>query len=102
MNNDVLDESTVFDSIKQAILNLDPVYFCEKHLTLDGHPFRLRGNGYKPFVDMYRHIGVKALNPTVTSADPKDVFPILIDRTHSVATQTRGIARIMLVNRDMC
>jgi len=61
MNKDVLDNSTIFDTIKQAILNLDPVSFCERYLTLDGKPFRLRGNGYKPFVDMYRHVGVKSL-----------------------------------------
>jgi len=62
MNNNVLDNATVFDTIKEAVLNFDPVYFCEKHLTLDGKPFKLRGNGYKPFVDMYRHIGIKALD----------------------------------------
>lgn len=44
-------------------MNLDPVSFCEENLTLDGKPFRLHGNGYKPFADIYRYIGIKALEP---------------------------------------
>ena len=43
---------------------LDPVAFVEKYLTLDGKPFRIRGNGYRPFADIYRYIAVKALEPT--------------------------------------
>ena len=42
---------------------LDPVTFAEANLTLDGKPFRLHGNGYKPFSDIYRYIGIKALEP---------------------------------------
>lgn len=42
---------------------LDPVMFCEANLTLDGKPFRLHDNGYKPFADIYRYIGIKALEP---------------------------------------
>ncbi len=52
-----------FESFKNAILNFDPVTFCEKFLMLDGKPFRLNGNGFKPFADIYRYIGVKALEP---------------------------------------
>lgn len=59
MNND----STVFDQIKNGLLNLDPVTFCERYLTLDGKPFRLHGNGYKPLADIYRYIGIKAIEP---------------------------------------
>ena len=39
----------------------DPVAFCEKYLTLDGKPFRLSGNGYKPLAEIYRYVGIKAL-----------------------------------------
>lgn len=42
---------------------LDPVTFAETHLTLDGEDFTLHGNGYKPFADIYRYIGIKALEP---------------------------------------
>ena len=54
----------VFDQIKQSILSIDPVGFAEHYLTLDGEPFRLHGNGYKPFADIYRYIAVKALDKT--------------------------------------
>jgi hypothetical protein len=52
-----------FEKLKTGLLNLDPVYFIENNLTIDGKPFRLHGNGYKPFVDIYRYIGIKALEP---------------------------------------
>ncbi len=54
----------MFDKLRNDLLNLDPVFWIEKHLTLDGKPFRLHKNGYKPFSDIYRYIGVKALEPT--------------------------------------
>lgn len=53
----------LFQKLKTQLLNLDPVAFCEENLTLDGKPFRLHGNGYKPFSDIYRYIGIKALEP---------------------------------------
>ncbi len=51
----------VFDSFKAGILNVDPVYWIENNLTLDGAPFRIHGNGYKPFSDIYRYVGAKGL-----------------------------------------
>lgn len=53
--------SNSFNELKEKLLNIDPVYFVEKHLTLDGKPFRLSDRGYKPFNDIYRYIGIKAL-----------------------------------------
>lgn len=53
-----------FDKLKDGILNLDPVYWIEKNLTIDGKPFKLTNNGYKPFVDIYRYLGIKALEKT--------------------------------------
>jgi hypothetical protein len=53
----------LFNTFKQNILNSDPVYFCENFLTLDGKPFQLNGNGYKPFADIYRYVGLKAVLP---------------------------------------
>jgi hypothetical protein len=58
------DEKEVFHKLRKSLLNLDPVAFVENYLTLDGKPFRLHGNGYKPFSDIYRYIGIKALEPT--------------------------------------
>jgi len=57
-------EKDLFLKLKKDLLNLDPVYFCENYLTLDGKPFRLSGNGYRPFAEVYRYIGIKALEPS--------------------------------------
>jgi len=51
----------LFHKLRSSLLNIDPVNFCETYLTLDGKPFRLHNNGYKPFSDIYRYIGIKAL-----------------------------------------
>lgn len=57
------DSNAMFHKLRKSLLNIDPVAFVEDYLTLDGKPFRLHGNGYKPFADIYRYIGVKALEP---------------------------------------
>jgi len=57
-NSDILD---LFQNLKNGVLAIDPIAFIEKYLTLDGEPFRLNNNGYKPFVDIYRYIGSTAL-----------------------------------------
>lgn len=53
----------IFDAIKESLLAIDPVYWAEKNLNLDNKPFRLTGNGYKPLSDIYRYIGIKAIEP---------------------------------------
>lgn len=53
----------LFKELRDRLVDMDPVSFCERHLTLDGNPFRLTGNGYKPFADIYRYIGIKSLEP---------------------------------------
>lgn len=58
-----VDDKDIFKKLKGDLLNFDPVRFAETHLTLDGKDFRLHGNGYKPFSDIYRYIGIKALEP---------------------------------------
>ncbi len=61
MNRDQINEN--FKKLQDSIVSLDPVAFVEKYLTMDGAPFRLSNNGYKPFCDIYRYIGIKALEP---------------------------------------
>ncbi len=51
----------IFDRIKDSLIAIDPVSWCEKHLTLEGKPYRINGNGYKPLADIARTIGLKAL-----------------------------------------
>ncbi len=56
-------EIDFFSKLKKQLLMLDPVAFCQENLTLDGKPFTLSGNGYRPFADIYRYVGIKALEP---------------------------------------
>lgn len=55
------EDQELFSSIKDKLLNFDPVSFAEKNLTIDGVSFNLKDNGYKPFADIYRYIGIKAI-----------------------------------------
>ena len=47
--------------ITDSLMAMDPVSWMEKNLTLDGKPYRINGNGYKPLADIARTIGIKAL-----------------------------------------
>jgi len=82
MLDNLLNNVDIFNKLKDAVLNLDPVSFCEKYLTLDGKPFQLRSNGYKPFVDIYRCIGLKALERTPSSK------PIILVKGRQVGATT--------------
>jgi len=57
------DQFSIFNSFKENILNTDVIHFIENNLTLDGKPFSLTASGYKPFVDIYRYIALKAIEP---------------------------------------
>jgi hypothetical protein len=70
----------VFNEFKSKILSIDPVAFAEKYLTLDGEPFRLHGNGYKPFADIYRYIGAKAVQ--------KNSKPVILVKGRQVGATT--------------
>lgn len=82
-NDEVISSSVdIFEKLKQSIFNIDPVKFCENNLSLDGKPFRLSNNGYKPFIDIYRYIGIKALQ--------KDSKPIVLVKGRQVGATTMG------------
>lgn len=74
----------VFNTLKDQLMRIDPVMFCEKYLTLEGDPFRLSGNGYKPFADIYRYIGIKALEP--------DSKPVIMVKGRQVGGTTMACA----------
>jgi len=76
--------STEFETFKNKLLSLDPVWFCEKFLTLEGKPFSLSGNGYKPFADIYRYIAIKALE--------NDSKPVIIVKGRQVGATTMASA----------
>lgn len=74
----------LFYQIREGLLNIDPVTWIEKNLMLDGKSFRINGNGYKPFADIYRYIGVKALE--------RDAKPIIIVKGRQVGATTMAAA----------
>jgi hypothetical protein len=79
-----MNEDFVFDKIKNQLLAIDPVWFAETYLTLDGKKFSLHGNGYKPFSDIYRYIGIKALE--------KDSLPVIMVKGRQVGATTMASA----------
>lgn len=75
-----IDNKKVFEDLKNQLLMYDPVYFAERYLTLDGKKFTLHGNGYRPFAEIYRYIGIKALEP--------DAKPIIMVKGRQVGATT--------------
>ncbi len=78
------ENEEMFLKLRNQLLMIDPVAFVEKYLTLDGKPFRLHNNGYKPFGDIYRYIGIKALEP--------DAKPVIIVKGRQVGATTMASA----------
>lgn len=77
----------VMDKIKNQLLSLDPVYWCEKYLTLDGKPYRINKNGYKPFSDVLRYLGIKGLE--------KNSIPVIIVKGRQIGASTLASAAEM-------
>ena len=80
------DDNSVLNNLTDRLLNIDPVYFAENYLTIDGKPFNLRNGGYRPFADLYRAIGIKALE--------KDALPIVI-------VSGRQVGKMIAMDTDM-
>jgi hypothetical protein len=78
------DYKRIFDKLKKQLSMIDPVVFAETHLSLEGQPFTLHDNGYKPFADIYRYVGIKALEPTAK--------PIIIVKGRQVGATTMASA----------
>lgn len=56
-------EVDFFEQFKNSIADLDPVLWSEKHLRIGAdEPVKLSG-AYRLFADIYRYIGIKALEP---------------------------------------
>jgi len=79
-----IENKEMFEKMKKQLAMLDPVTFCESNLTLEGEPFKLSGNGYKPFSDIYRYIGIKALEP--------DAKPVILVKGRQVGATTMASA----------
>lgn len=52
-----------FEDLKSEVLKVDPVFFAERYLTIDGSPLKLSGTGWKFLADIYRYVAIKALEP---------------------------------------
>ena len=78
------EDKHLFDKLKEQLLMIDPVTFCQTHLTLEGKPFTLQGNGYKPLSDIYRYIGIKALE--------HNSKPVIIDKGRQCGLTTLASA----------
>jgi hypothetical protein len=61
--SDEITNKELFLKLRDQLRVIDPVMFAETYLTLDGKPFRIHKNGYRPFADIYRYVGIKALEP---------------------------------------
>lgn len=83
--DDNSSENDLFNQFKSSILNIDPVNFIERNLTLDGCPFRVNGNGYKPFADIYRYICLKAV-------ERENTLPVLLVKGRQVGATTMAAA----------
>lgn len=57
-------EEESFEQIKSSFLDFDPAFFIENNLTIDGSEFKIIGNGWKFMVDIYRYIGLQAVQKT--------------------------------------
>jgi len=75
-----MSDKDLFLALKDKLLEFDPVAWSQKYLTLDGKPYRIQGNGYRPFADLVRLIGVKSLE--------RDSKPIIISKSRQVGLTT--------------
>ncbi len=74
----------VFQVLRDATLNVDPVAFIENNLTIDGKKFNLTKSGYKPFADIYRYIALQAIKP--------DSMPVILVKGRQVGATTMAAA----------
>jgi hypothetical protein len=56
-------EKDLFSEVSKKFQDLDPAKFIENNLTIDGEPFKILGNGWRPMVDIYRYIALQATKP---------------------------------------
>jgi hypothetical protein len=78
-------QATFSDVIADQLAMFDPVYFIEKYLRLDGKPYRINKNGYKPLSDIARYIGIKAL-------ERQDSKPVVILKSRQIGMTTLAAA----------
>jgi hypothetical protein len=73
----------LLSDLKRELLKLDPVSFCQNHLSVDGKPLDFNG-GWKFWSDVYRLIGLSALR--------KDSKPVVVLKGRQVGATTLSTA----------
>lgn len=76
-----------FNKLKDGLLNLDPVYWTQKYLTLEGSDYRLIESGYRPIVEIMRYMAVKALE--------KDAKPMIWLKSRQIGGTITSAATCM-------
>ena len=66
----------MFEKFKSSLAAMDPVTWAEKHLVLDGKPYKISGSGYKPHADILRYLAIKAVE--------KDGRPVVFSKGRQV------------------
>lgn len=91
---DIWRPENSFESLKRELMKVDPVYFAESYLSLDGKPFRIVGNGWKWMADIYRHI--------ITSAMTPEAKPVVMVKGRQVAaTTTASVLELYMMSSGM-
>jgi hypothetical protein len=94
MNEAKKKEQQIFNDIKSSFLDIDPAYFIQNNLKLDGEEFRIIGNGWKFMADMYRYIALQATQKTGK--------PIVIKKGRQVgATMMAGALDLLFTNSSV-
>lgn len=87
-------QDNTFDLLKEGLLNLDPVHWAEKHLTLDNKPYRVFDSGYRPIAEIMRYIGIKALN--------KDSKPVIWLKSRQISgTVTSAVIELFFMGSGL-
>ncbi len=84
MKSPASNYNELFYQFQDSLFRMDPVYFCAKYLKVDGKPLDLIGTGYKPFQDIYRYIGISAIE--------KNSKPIVMVKGRQVGATTMAAA----------
>lgn len=74
----------LFDDLKSEVSIVDPVSWCENYLRIDGAPLKLSGGGWKAIADIYRYVGMKAVD--------RDGKAVIIVKGRQVGASTMSTA----------
>jgi hypothetical protein len=80
------DSIDLLGDLKKELLKLDPVFFAQNYLMIDGHPFGLSG-GWKFWQEIYRNIAISAFR--------KDSKPIVLLKGRQVSATNMATAMEM-------